>query len=72
MDDRVVLHLDAVVKHLLPDNVAWKQILLKFWEIVGHYELSVSVILSLQKVANKIENQELKEGNITNSLISCY
>ena len=22
MDDRVVLHLDAVVKHLLPDNVA--------------------------------------------------
>ena len=36
MDDRVVLHLDAVVKHLLPDNVAWKQILLKFWAIAGH------------------------------------
>ena len=36
VDDRVVLHLDAVVKHLLPDNVAWKQILLKFWAIAGH------------------------------------
>ena len=44
---------------------AWKQIL-KFWAIVGHSEvaqneLSVTVILSLQKVTNKIDNQESAE-----------